>query len=101
MEIAVCSAKGNKEKAQRIAKNLQGKGHTATVTAGGGFRKYLDSVGKADAMLVVTGDGDVSLDMAVAMVLADYLGKGLMATGQPFNEALDPLLADLKIKVVE
>lgn len=100
MEIAVCSTKGDVDKARKIAKNLQEKDHTAKVVAKQDFRKYLDAVGRADAMLVVAGDGEVSLDMAVAMVLADYLGKGLMATSTPYNEAMDPLLSLLNIKVV-
>jgi hypothetical protein len=100
VKIAVCSGSGSREISDRIAGNLRRKGH-ATQVVTEGLHAYLDAISESDAMLIVNDTGKVSPEMVVAMVLADYLGKRIMATKEPENQALRVLLESLKIEVVD
>ncbi|TRO61981.1 hypothetical protein E2P64_00405 [Candidatus Bathyarchaeota archaeon] len=100
MKIAVCSGPESKEISEKIAGNLRSKGHKTRVVSGS-LKDYLDSIGEADALLIVNDRGEVSPEMVVAIVLADYLGKRVMATRQPENRALEGLLSSVNVEVVD
>ena len=100
VKIAVCSENESGETAQKIANNLQDKGH-ATELIVGNLQNYLDATGESDALLVVNDKGEVSPELVVAMVIASYLGKRVMATKKPENGALKSLLSYIKIEVIE
>jgi hypothetical protein len=100
VRIAVCSGSESRETSKKIAENLKKKGHKTKVVFGS-LKNYLDSVGEADALLIVNDRGEVSPEIVVVMVLADYLGKRIMATRKPENLALGALVSPLQIEVIK
>jgi|GEM_PF-4261822 len=97
--IAVCSGPESRETSIKIANNLREKGHLVSRVSGG-IKKYLKAVIDSDAILVVNDGGEVSPELVVAMILADYFGKDVLATREPESGALSELLSSIKVKVV-
>jgi len=97
--IAVCSGPESQETSIKIANNLREKGHLVSRVSGG-IQRYLKAVIDSDAILVVNDDGEVSPELVVAMILADYFGKDVLATRRPKNRALSKMLSSIKVKVV-
>ena len=98
MKIAICSGPESEEISRRIADNLTEKGHT-TVVATGGLHDFFRAIEESDALLVAEG-GEVSVEIGMAIIFADYIGKGVMAKGQPKNKALQHLLDDIEVKII-
>lgn len=97
MRIAICSSQESKEISERIAGNLQEKGHT-TLVATRGAKEYFQAIEESDALLVA--DEILSVELGIAMVYADYLGKGIMAKAEPRNEALQHILDKIDVKII-
>lgn len=97
MRIAICASPGSDEVSRQIAENLKEKGHTVLV-ANGGLKDYLSAIEEADALLV--SDEELTIEMGIALIFADYLGKGIMAKSEPKNKALQDILDKIDIKLI-
>jgi hypothetical protein len=100
VKITVCATKESSGTARKVTDSLRRRGHNAKLILGG-MRKCLDALGDADALLVVNDEEDVAVELIVAMVLADYLGKKVLTTKPPRNEAMRSILASLDLEVID
>lgn len=97
MRIAICARPDSGEVSKKISENLGDKGHTTRV-ATGGLRDYFRAIEESDALLVA--DEELTVELGIAIIFANYLRKGIMVKSEPKHGALQEILDRIEVKII-